>query len=153
MSPMGLCAPSGLVEILPAWRYSNMKQPLQHAEPVALRPFIPARDFERSKQFYQGLGFSIAFTDGKIALMCSGAAQFLLQDFYQEGLATNLMLQIIVDDVDQWWHERGPKHLAEQFDLAAPKPPAVQPWGLKVGFIHDPSGVLWHIAELPLKSA
>ncbi len=26
---------------------------------------------------------------------------------------------------------------------------ALQPWGLKVGFVFDPSGVLWHVAEAP----
>lgn len=130
-----------------------MEKPLPSVEPVALRPFIPSRDFERSKQFYEGLGFSAAFSDGKIALLCSGAAQFLLQDFYEEALASNLMLQIIVGDVDQWWAEQRPDRLAERFGLAAPKPPALQPWGLKVGFIHDPSGVLWHIAEMPSQPA
>ena len=27
------------------------------------------------------------------------------------------------------------------------KPPALQPWGLRVLYLTDPTGVLWHIAE------
>jgi uncharacterized glyoxalase superfamily protein PhnB len=27
------------------------------------------------------------------------------------------------------------------------KKPALQPWGLRVGYLVDPSGVLWHLAE------
>lgn len=130
-----------------------MGNTLKSAQPVALRPFIPSRDFERSKKFYEGLGFVSAFTDGNIALMSSGAVQFLLQNFFEEALASNLMVQIVVENVDQWWGEHRPDRLAEQFELAAPKPPEVQPWGMKVGFIRDPSGVLWHVAELPAKSA
>lgn len=29
------------------------------------------------------------------------------------------------------------------------KPPALQPWGLRVLYVTDPSGVLWHIADQP----
>ena len=29
------------------------------------------------------------------------------------------------------------------------KAPAMQPWGLRVLYLSDPSGVLWHFAERP----
>jgi hypothetical protein len=32
----------------------------------------------------------------------------------------------------------------EQENLRAP---AMQSWGLRVGYVHDPSGVLWHVAQ------
>jgi uncharacterized glyoxalase superfamily protein PhnB len=31
--------------------------------------------------------------------------------------------------------------------VPAPKAPAMQPWGLRVAYVVDPSGVLWHVAE------
>lgn len=34
-----------------------------------------------------------------------------------------------------------------RFGVCATKPPVVQPWGLRVAFVVDPSGVLWHIAQ------
>jgi uncharacterized glyoxalase superfamily protein PhnB len=33
------------------------------------------------------------------------------------------------------------------FTLNWAKPPALQPWGLRVLYLTDPTGVLWHIAE------
>lgn len=30
---------------------------------------------------------------------------------------------------------------------ALPEPPAVQPWGLRITYLVDPSGVLWHVAQ------
>ena len=30
---------------------------------------------------------------------------------------------------------------------ARPKPPTMQPWGLRIAYVIDPSGVLWHVAE------
>ena len=41
----------------------------------------------------------------------------------------------------------------ESLDLSAahgvpePKPPTMQPWGLRIAYVIDPSGVLWHVAE------
>ncbi|WP_082482292.1 VOC family protein [Methylobacterium sp. Leaf123] len=118
------------------------------ALPTGLRPFVPAADFEKSKRFYEGLGFSIEFEDGRVAVMCDGQAHFILQNFHEKGLAENLMLQLVVPDAEAWWAERQPEQLAQTFGLRDPQPPAMPPWGRKVSYITDPSGVLWHIAEL-----
>jgi uncharacterized glyoxalase superfamily protein PhnB len=37
--------------------------------------------------------------------------------------------------------------LAKNFGVATPKPPAMQSWGLRIAYVVDPSGVLWHVAE------
>ena len=37
--------------------------------------------------------------------------------------------------------------LAARFGVQAPKAPAMQPWGLRVAYVVDPSGVLWHFAQ------
>jgi len=31
--------------------------------------------------------------------------------------------------------------------VTPPKAPAMQPWGLRIAYMVDPSGVLWHVAE------
>lgn len=112
-----------------------------------LRPFIPAQNYEQSRQFYEALGFVAEYADEKIAIMCGSDASFILQNFYVKELAHNFMVQLVVADCDTWWRDHDPASVAVRFETKSPKKPAVQPWGLKVGFIHDPSGVLWHITE------
>ncbi len=116
-------------------------------EIVALRPFVPAKDFAVSKRFYQALGFSITLEDPPIAILKSESFSFLLQDFYVKELAENFMLQLMVRNVDAWWQRVEAAKLPETFGVKPPKTPAMQPWGMKVGFLFDPSSVMWHIAE------
>ena len=118
-------------------------------EVLALRPFVPAKDFAVSKAFYQALGFTITHEDESIALLKTGSFSFILQNYYHKDFAENCMIQMLVRNADSWWKDKTPASVAERFSLQAPKPPSVQSWGLKVGFITDPSGVLWHIAEVP----
>jgi uncharacterized glyoxalase superfamily protein PhnB len=49
--------------------------------------------------------------------------------------------------VDAWWAHITQLELPKRFGVRPPKPPAVQPWGLRVLYLTDPSGVLWHIAQ------
>jgi uncharacterized glyoxalase superfamily protein PhnB len=114
---------------------------------LALRPFVPARDFDTSKRFYQALGFRKTMEDPTVAMLKMGGFSFILQNFYDKSLAENFMLQLMVRDVDAWWANAEPAKLVETFGVMEPKPPALQSWGMKVGFLADPSGVLWHIAE------
>lgn len=111
-----------------------------------MRPFLPARDFELSKRFYEALGFR-KLLDGDVAIFESGGTGFLLQRYYQEESAGNYMMQLMVDDLDAWWRYIQTLDLARQFTVPEPKPPALQPWGLRVSYVVDPSGILWHIAE------
>ena len=36
--------------------------------------------------------------------------------------------------------------ISRKIQRPTPKAPAMQPWGLRVAYVFDPSGVLWHIA-------
>jgi catechol 2,3-dioxygenase-like lactoylglutathione lyase family enzyme len=116
-------------------------------EIVALRPFVPSKDFAESKRFYQALGFAITLEDPPIAILKYGSFSFLLQDFYIKELAENFMLQLMVRNVTTWWARVEAAKLIENFGVKIAKPPAIQPWGMKVAFLSDPSGVLWHVAE------
>lgn len=111
-----------------------------------MRPFMPAKDFELSKRFYEALGFEKVL-DGEVAIFNAGSGGFILQRYYQEDWANNFMMQLMVDDLDVWWAHIESLELATHFGVPAPKPPAMQPWGLRVLFVVDPSGVLWHIAQ------
>jgi hypothetical protein len=55
-----------------------------------LRPFLPAKDFERSKRFYVALGFQLLL-DADVAIFRAGRGEFLLQRYYQKDWAENCM--------------------------------------------------------------
>ncbi len=110
------------------------------------RPFIPTKDFELSKRFYEALGFEKVL-DSEVAIFNAGSGGFLLQRHYQEEWAGNFMMQLMVDDLDAWWSHIESLDLPKHFGVSSPKPPAMQPWGLRIAYVVDPAGVLWHFAE------
>ncbi len=111
-----------------------------------IRPFMPAKDFELSKRFYEALGFEKVL-DSEVAIFNAGSGGFILQRYFQEDWAGNFMMQLMVDDLDAWWTHIESLDLATHFGVAPPKPPALQPWGLRVAYVVDPSGVLWHVCQ------
>src|SRR5262245_10329738 len=113
---------------------------------MTARPFLPAKDFEASKRFYAALGFNKVL-DGEVAIFQLGTSSFILQNYFQKQWAENFMMQLMVDDLDAWWTRIVALDLPRMFGVPAPKPPALQPWGLRVAYVVDPSGVLWHIAQ------
>jgi catechol 2,3-dioxygenase-like lactoylglutathione lyase family enzyme len=110
------------------------------------RPFLPTNDFDRSKRFYEALGF-VKTLDGEVAIFNATSGGFILQRHYQEDWAANFMMQLMVDDLDAWWSHIESLNLAERFGVPPPKAPAMQPWGLRIAYVVDPAGVLWHIAQ------
>jgi catechol 2,3-dioxygenase-like lactoylglutathione lyase family enzyme len=110
------------------------------------RAFLPAEDFEVSKAFYVALGFPLLL-DSEVAIFGVGSGAFILQNYFQKDWAGNFMMQLMVDDLDAWWAHIEALDLPGRFGVPAPKPPAMQPWGLRLAYVVDPSGVLWHIAQ------
>jgi hypothetical protein len=111
-----------------------------------IRPFVPAQDFDLSKRFYEALGFE-KLLDGDVAIYRAGSSGFILQRYYQREWAENCMMQLMVDDLDAWWSHINDLNLPGQFGVKPPRAPAMQSWGLRVAFVIDPSGVLWHVAQ------
>jgi hypothetical protein len=112
-----------------------------------LRPFVPAKNFAQSKEFYKALGFETVAEWQGGALFAAGNQSFVLQNFYKKELAENFMLQLVVPDLDAWWKHIESQNLVERFQVRAPKAPEMQPWGMRVAFLFDPSPVLWHVAQ------
>ena len=110
------------------------------------RPFIPAKDFELSKRFYETLGFEKVL-DSDVAIFNAPSGGFILQRYYQKEWAENFMMQLMVDDLDAWWTHISALDLPKQFGVPPPRAPGMQPWGLRIAYVVDPSGVLWHIAQ------
>ena len=114
---------------------------------IALRPFVPAADFETSLRFYSDMGFRAFQLGEKLASMHIGPFAFLLQGYHVEGFADNFMMHMLVNDVDAWWARIEGLDLAGRYGVGAPRAPKLEPWGLVVAYVWDPSGVLWHIAQ------
>ena len=110
------------------------------------RPFLPARDFAASKRFYEELGFT-KLLDGDVAIFQIGGTSFILQNRFEEEWARHCMMQLMVDDLDAWWTHIESLNLPNRFGVRPASKPELQPWGLRVAYVVDPSGVLWHIAQ------
>jgi len=111
-----------------------------------IKAFVPAKDFERSKQFYKDLGFTMASEGGGVAYFHRGHASFLLQDFCAEGLAENFMMHILVEDVDAWWQHVQASDVVAKYGVRITAL-ETQPWKMRDFCLSDPSGVLWRIGQ------
>lgn len=114
----------------------------------SFRPFLPAKDFETSVRFYKAIGFDIHKLGDTLAEVSLGTHAFLLQGHYVKEWAENAVMHVLVQDVQPWWQHINSLDLAKQFGVSLPAPPRVEPWGLTVLYIFDPTGVLWHFAEV-----
>jgi len=113
-----------------------------------VRTFVPSQEFNRSKSFYEALGWTTVWTDGDgLALMELGGYRFMLQNYFVKEWAENFMLTIVVDDAAAW-HERVSSSLAGgQFGDARVAEPKPEEWGATVTYAWDPCGVLLHFTQ------
>lgn len=114
----------------------------------SLRTFIGSKDFEQSRAFYRTLGFHETPLGPKLSLFeVHEQFSFHLQDFYIKDWLENSMLFLAVEDLDLRLSQVEALRLHENFPGAKVSKIKNEEWG-RVFYIHDPSGVLWHIAEL-----
>jgi uncharacterized glyoxalase superfamily protein PhnB len=113
---------------------------------VEVKAFVPARDFSLSKQFYQDLGFDLAWSSDALAYFCHGDSSFLLQNFYVKEHADNFMMHLLVEDADAWWQHVVDRDIAAKYGIRA-NPPEDQSWGIRDFILVDPTGVLWRIGQ------
>ena len=62
------------------------------------RPFLPTKDFDCSKRFYEALGFEKTL-DSEVAIFNAGSGGFILQRYFNEEWAANCMMQLMVDNL------------------------------------------------------
>ncbi len=113
---------------------------------VEIKAFVPAKDFALSKRFYRDLGFTQASDGDGVAYFHHSDCSFLLQDFYEEGLARNLMMHLLVEDVDAWWAHLQARGIAGTYGVKL-TPVELQPWRMRDFVLIDPSGVMWRIGQ------
>lgn len=92
------------------------------------------------------IGFQLIH-DGEVAIFGIGNSGFVLQNYDNKDWAESFMMQLTVDDVDAWWEHLNRMDLPRPLLAASLQPPEVQPWGLRISCLVDPSGVRWHVVE------
>ncbi len=120
---------------------------MQNLDSSELKVFVPAKDYEVSKQFYKKLGFKINWESDDLAEVQVGESKFLLQNYYQVEWAENFMFHLLVDNVDDWWQELNDLGILTQFEGVRANPPKPESWGQTVVYLWGPSGELWHISQ------
>jgi len=111
---------------------------------IEIKAFVPARDFELSKRFYQDLGFTVARSSDGLAYIRHGNTSFLLQEF-PEGIE-NFMMHLLVQNVDAWWSHVRDEGIVAKYCVMI-EPVSDKPWGLRDFALGDPSHVLWRIGQ------
>ena len=119
---------------------------MQNLNVIEMKAFVPARDFELSKHFYQDVGFTLHSDGDGVASFRYGSACFLLQRFYVKELAENLMLHLLVEDVDAWWAKLHHDGIAEKYGVRMTEV-ELQSWRMRDFVLLDPTGVLWRIGQ------
>jgi len=111
-----------------------------------IKAFIPSKNYGLSKQFYQDMGFTMKSDSDGVAYFNFQNSSFLLQDFYDSGLADNLMMHLLVENAFHWHRTLLENRLIEKYDVEISEPEE-RPWRMVDFTLTDPSGVLWRIAH------
>ena len=112
----------------------------------SIRPFIGAKNFSVSRNFYRDLGFQEIEISHDMSYFKSEALGFYLQDAAVKDWLDNTMVFLEVENVDAFWEELVALNLDSKYDDVRLVPVRRLHWG-KECFVHDPSGILWHFGE------
>ncbi|MEP0265582.1 VOC family protein [Dokdonia sp.] len=113
---------------------------------TSIRTFIGAKNYDISRNFYLDLGFKEVKIDPKMSYFSIGDFGFYLQDYYVKKWIENLMVFLEVDTVEDHLIKVKELHLDSKYKGVRVSEIHHNDWG-KEFFVHDPSGVLWHIGE------
>ena len=108
---------------------------------IDLKAYVPAKNFEESKRFYQALGFNMSERWGGTADFELNGSRFRLQNYYNKDWAENFMFVMGVADIEAW-HLRAKEVVGSGNYSNARFAPPEQVSGAQVLHIWDPCGVL-----------
>ena len=139
------------IKSLPPWnRYFYpipvFKTRTMEHKAISIRPFIGAKNFELSRNFYRDLGFQEKILTPDMSLFITEGLGFYLQDAYIRDWIDNTMIFLEVDNVSRVWSELLALDLTAKYKSVKLTPIREDYWG-KECFVHDPSGILWHFGE------
>ena len=112
----------------------------------SIRPFIGAVHFETSQKFYKDLGFEEIVLSKNLSYFKINEFGFYLQDAYVKDWVDNSMIFLEVKNVDRYWKGLLALNLTTKYARVKLIPIREYDWG-KECYMHDPSGILWHIGE------
>lgn len=112
----------------------------------SIRPFIGAQNFELSCAFYRELGFNEERLEEKLMVFKSGNFAFYLQNAYVKDWVDNTMVFMEVNDITTFHSTYTALNLPTKYPHVRLSEIRLFDWG-KVFYLHDPSGILWHIGE------
>lgn len=106
-----------------------------------LKTYVPAQNFEESKQFYRALGFELTERWGGTFDCKLDNVQFRLQNYYVKDWAHNFMMQFGVEDARAWYeHAKQVIDSGTYQNVRVSEPEEVA--GCTITHVWDPSGVL-----------
>lgn len=114
--------------------------------PRSIRPFVGAKDYKVSRDFYCKLGFKETVLTPELSLFEFGTNAFYLQDAYVKEWVDNTMVFLEVDSLYDYWTELDRLQLSLNFENSRLLPIRIVDWG-SVFYIYDPSGILWHVGK------
>ncbi|HRX77449.1 MAG: bleomycin resistance protein [Planctomycetaceae bacterium] len=113
-----------------------------------IRPFIGAKHFDTSRDFYVALGWRVTYDSGDLRVLELAGHRFYLQNYFNKEWCNNTMLHVAVDDVEAWY-----EHVTKAFaDNALARVARISTRIKDEGYarvfhVWDPSGVLIHFAQ------
>lgn len=110
----------------------------------SIRTFIGAKDYNVSRNFYMDLGFEEVKIADTMSFFKSGDFGFYLQDHYSRNWVHNSMIFLEVKNLELHLEHIKSLRLEEKYKKVKISEIVHNDWGSEF-FIHDPSGVLWHI--------
>jgi hypothetical protein len=123
-----------------------MNAPETKAKAKELMAFVPSgKDYGLSLRFFQDLGFTVSWKSDEMAVLRKDACCFFLQNYHNQEMQDNFMMNLDVEDLEEWWTMIQAADLENKYPGVRVKPPQTFPWGKREINIADPAGVCWHI--------
>lgn len=112
----------------------------------AIRPFIGAEDFNTCRRFYTAVGFTEKIISPTMCLFSIDNFSFYLQDAYVKDWVDNSMIFLEIKKLDDFRSHLASLGLPSIFKNVKLSKIVDNDWGREF-FLHDPSGILWHIGS------
>ena len=113
----------------------------------SIRPFIGAKDFYESQLFYNDLGFEeTRLFENMSYFKIDENFGFYLQNANIKDWIDNSMIFLEVENLEEYLSEIKSKNLIQKYPKVKVSEIVKNDWGNEF-FLHDPSGILWHIGN------
>ncbi len=117
---------------------------------TSIRPFIGAKDYDLSRNFYRAMGFEEIILTNVLCVFKKEGLAFYLQNAYVKDWIDNSMIFLEVEDLDLYWTSMKALDLPAKYEGVRLSAVQEYSWG-KECFLHDPSGILWHIGQFNIQ--